>query len=392
VTAASWTPASWTAAVRRLALLGGSAAAVGLAVAARGVPTAMGAPAAVLRAAAPGGHRNTEPAGGSGAGPILGSLLVRGATGRPTAPVPLAPTEIPPRSAPLAVTWFGHSSALIEIDGRRVLVDPVWGERASPSRHIGPRRMHPAPTPLAALPRIDAVLISHDHYDHLDLPTVRALARISPAPFVVPLGVGAHLRRWNVPEHRVVELGWGGSTTISGLTLHCTESRHFSGRGLARDTTLWSSWVIAGPEHRAYFGGDTGYTSAFGGVGATLGPFDLVLLPIGAYSHHWPDVHLTPEQTVRAHTDLRGAVLLPVHWATFNLGFHTWTEPVDRVCDAARDAGARLVVPRPGERVDLAAPIPVRDWWTAVGNRGTTVRRSGRSAWAHSGVDCPTTA
>lgn len=346
------------------------AAAGWLALASRGVRTAIGTPAAELRERAPDGYRNTEPARVSSPGPILRSLLTRRGTGRPARPVPMAPVEIVTDAAPLAVTWFGHSSALMEIDGRRVLVDPVWGERASPSRRVGPRRMHPVPAPLSGLPPVDAVLISHDHYDHLDLPTVRVLARHSTAPFVVPIGIGSHLRRWGIPAERIVELGWDGAIDVAGLTLHCAEARHFSGRWFARDTTLWSSWAIVGPRHRAYFGGDTGYTAAFAATGTALGPFDLVLLPIGAYSHHWPDVHTTPEETVRAHRDLRGGALLPVHWATFNLGFHRWYEPMDRLCAAARDAGVRLVLPRPGERVDLFEPTAVRDWWSAVGDRG----------------------
>lgn len=363
----------------RLALLAGAAAAMLLARAARGVPTAMGARNGALRAATGASPRvrdgvfaNSEPAtGGSRPGPILRDLLARGDTGRPLGPVPLAPVDDTARPAALAVTWFGHSSALIEIDDHRVLVDPVWGERASPSRRIGPRRMHPPPLPLAGLPPIDAVLISHDHYDHLDLPTVRSLIGHTDTPFVVPLGIGAHLRRWGLPADRLIELDWGGSTDVAGLTLTCAEARHFSGRGLARNTTLWSSWAITGPTRRAYFGGDTGYTRAFAETGATLGPFDLVLLPIGAYSHHWPDAHMTPEEAVRAYTDLRGDVLLPVHWATFNLGFHGWDEPMRRLCAAADPAGVRLVTPRPGERLDLVNPPAARDWWTAVGSAPT---------------------
>jgi len=346
------------------------AALVWLALAARDVRTATGAPVAVLRERAPQGYHNLEPTHGSGPGPILGSLLTRRGTGRPARPVPLAPVHIARTAAPLAVTWFGHSSALVEIDGRRVLVDPVWSERASPSRRVGPRRLHPVPAPLSAVSPVDAIVISHDHYDHLDMPTVRSLARHCDAPFVVPLGIGCHLRHWGVAAVRIVELGWGDSTERAGLTLHCARARHFSGRGPARDTTLWSSWAIAGPRHRVYFGGDTGYSAAFAATGAALGPFDLVLLPIGAYSRHWPDMHMTPEQAVQAHRDLRGGALLPVHWATFNLAFHRWHEPVDRLCDAARDAGVALVLPRPGERCDLYRYRSVHDWWTSVGDCG----------------------
>jgi L-ascorbate metabolism protein UlaG (beta-lactamase superfamily) len=238
---------------------------------------------------------------------------------------------------------------------------------------------------------VDAVVISHDHYDHLDLPTVRELVRSSTAPFVVPVGIGVHLRGWGVPEERILELGWDEATTVGGLTLTCTEARHFSGRFIARDTTLWSSWVIAGPRHRVYFGGDTGYTPAFAGIGARLGPFDLTLLPIGAYNEAWKAIHMDPEEALRAHGDLGGDVLVPVHWATFNLAFHRWAEPVQRLVAGAIRGGVRLVVPRPGERVDVLAPPPLTDWWSAVGSlddlpaanggrvAGRSSRRSGLS-------------
>jgi L-ascorbate metabolism protein UlaG (beta-lactamase superfamily) len=308
--------------------------------------------------------------------------------GLPAGRVPVVRPELPEQAADLAVTWFGHSSALLEVDGRRVLVDPVWGERVSPSPLLGPRRLHEPPVPIADLPPLDAVLISHDHYDHLDLPTVRELVRISTAPFVVPVGIGVHLRGWGVPEDRIVELGWDDATSVNGLTLTSTEARHFSGRFFARDTTLWSSWAIAGPRHRVYFGGDTGYTPAFAGIGARLGPFDLTLLPIGAYNEAWKAIHMDPDEALRAHGDLGGNVLVPVHWATFNLAFHRWAEPVQRLAAGALRGGVRLVVPRPGERVDVLAPPPLTDWWSAVGSAGdvpaaeatrTAPRRSGLS-------------
>ncbi|GAA2867186.1 MBL fold metallo-hydrolase [Pseudonocardia halophobica] len=357
-----------------LAATGGLAAA---GAAAWGIPRAMGATPEELRRAADGSaharegrFRNTEPGTGLPSGTVPAALraVVGRRAGRPTRPVPLNRPDGGP-AGDLAVTWFGHSSVLLEIDGRRVLADPVWGERVSPSRLVGPRRLHPAPVPLADLPPVDAVLISHDHYDHLDLPTVRALVadpRHGSAPFVVPLGIGAHLRAWGVPENRIVELDWDGRTEVAGLTLTCAEARHFSGRGLRRDTTLWSSWAVAGPRHRAYFGGDTGYTAAFARAGERWGPFDVTLLPIGAYADLWPDIHMNPEESVAAHRDLRGGVLLPVHWATFNLGLHPWSEPVTRLRAAAETAGIPLALPVPGQRIDLTGPPPTADWWTPV--------------------------
>ncbi len=288
--------------------------------------------------------------------------------GLPGGPVPLAHDELPAEAAELAVTWFGHASALLEIDGSRILFDPVWGHRVSPSPTFGPSRLHEPPIGLDELPQVDAVVISHDHYDHLDLPTVRALLAGQSAPFVVPIGVGEHLRKWGVPEERIVELDWNDSTTVSGLTLTCTEARHFSGRYFYRDTTLWASWVIAGSQHRVFFGGDTGYHPAFAEIGARLGPFDLTLLPVGAYNDAWHAIHMDPEEAMRAHGDLGGRVFLPIHWATFNLAFHRWAEPVQRVLAAAKRSGAQVVVPRPGERIDLLAPPELTDWWTAVGS------------------------
>jgi L-ascorbate metabolism protein UlaG (beta-lactamase superfamily) len=294
--------------------------------------------------------------------------------GLPAGPIPLEHSELPAEAAELAVTWFGHASALLEVDGQRVLVDPVWGYRVSPSPVFGPARLHAPPVPLSELPPVDAVLISHDHYDHLDLPTVRALMDSQTAPFVVPLGIGEHLRTWGVPEDRIVELDWNDSTTVGTLTLTCSEARHFSGRFFSRDTTLWASWAITGPRHRVFFGGDTGYTPAFAEIGARLGPFDLTLLPIGAYNDAWHFIHMDPEEAVRAHGDLGGRVLLPIHWATFNLAFHRWAEPVQRLLAAARRTDAQVVVPRPGQRVDVLAPPRLTDWWTAVGSGEGPVR------------------
>jgi len=296
-------------------------------------------------------------------------LLVREVIGGssnqvPSATVPLVTPDPSVAAGDLAVTWYGHSSAVIEVDGYRVLADPVWSDRCSPSRTIGPRRLHPVPAPLEALPAIDAVIISHDHYDHLDIDTVKQLARTQRAKFFVPLGIGAHLRAWHIPADRIVELDWNESARLGDLTLVCTPARHFSGRFLTRNTTLWSSWALIGPSHRAFFGGDTGYSKSFGDIGAEHGPFDLTLMPVGAYHPGWPDIHMNPEDAVRAHRDVTDAgLLVPIHWATFRLAPHPWSEPVQRLVKAAESDKALIAVPKPGQRVQPDAALANDPWW-----------------------------
>jgi L-ascorbate metabolism protein UlaG (beta-lactamase superfamily) len=287
---------------------------------------------------------------------------------KPSAPIPLAPQRAAEDVAGgLHVTWYGHASTLVEIEGRRVLLDPVWSRRCSPSQLVGPARLHPVPVTLDRLPTLDAVVISHDHYDHLDYATIRALAaRQADTPFVVPLGVGAHLQRWRVPADRIVELDWDESVDLDGLRLTSTAAQHFSGRSLKRDYTLWSSWAIAGENRRVFYTGDSGYFGGYAGIGAAHGPFDATLVQIGAYDRRWPDIHMTPEEGVSAHLDVRGGLLVPVHWATFVLAFHPWSEPVDRVWREAKARGVSLAVPRPGQRVDVDDPPPVDGWWQAL--------------------------
>ena len=300
-----------------------------------------------------------------GAAGTVREMFFGGQQRRPVGEVPLVPAEGGPVGG-LHITWYGHASSLVEIDGARVLIDPMWSDRCSPSPVAGPRRLHPVPHALHEVGRVDAVVISHDHYDHLDLPTVRALERDTEAVFVVPLGVGAHLRRWHVPEDRIVELDWDESHEVAGVTLVATAAQHFSGRGFQRDTTLWASWVLKGPEHRVYYSGDTGYFDGYKRIGEEHGPFDAALIQIGAYGPGWPDIHMTPEEGVAAHLDVRGGLLIPVHWATFNLAFHDWSEPVDRVWREAKAHDVPLAVPRPGERVDVARPPAVDGWWQAL--------------------------
>jgi L-ascorbate metabolism protein UlaG (beta-lactamase superfamily) len=262
----------------------------------------------------------------------------------------------------LRLTWLGHSTVLIEIDGQRVLTDPVFGERASPSRWFGPKRFFEPPLALARVPTLDAVVISHDHYDHLDYPSIQELDSVT-QKFFVPLGVAAHLVGWGVEPEKIVELDWWESDTHAGLQFTATPARHFSGRGLFdRDSTQWASWAIIGERHRVFFSGDTGYFGVFEEIGKRLGPFDASLIEAGAYDVLWANIHLGPENVLKVHEDLRSRVLLPVHWGTFNLAIHAWTEPIERLRSLA-DPSVKLAQPYPGEAFDIEGPMPKRRWW-----------------------------
>ncbi|HVE70826.1 MAG TPA: MBL fold metallo-hydrolase [Thermoanaerobaculia bacterium] len=281
----------------------------------------------------------------------------------PLRPIPVV-RERPANPSPLRATWLGWATVLAEIDGRNILTDPIWSKRCSPSTLVGPKRFHEPPIALDALPRIDAVVISHDHYDHLDMDTVRVLAARG-TRFVVPLGIGAHLERWGVKPAQITELDWNESAEVAGLRITATPSRHYSGRNPRHgNETLWASWVVAGPRHRIWFSGDTGWFDELAQIGAQHGPFDLTLIKIGASDPTWESIHMSPEDAVRTNVALRGKVMLPVHWATFNLGFHAWREPPDRALAAARKSGVTIVIPRPGEAVDLNEPVgQVDPWW-----------------------------
>jgi L-ascorbate metabolism protein UlaG (beta-lactamase superfamily) len=289
----------------------------------------------------------------------------------PPRPVPVqkrtpADYASPPASG-LRATWMGHATTLVEIDQRRVLFDPIFSERCSPSTLVGPRRFHPPPISLADLPPIDAVVISHDHFDHLDMATIKALAAHG-SRFFVPLGIGAHLEAWDVPLVQITELDWDEAGLMPGLTITAKPARHYSGRSPLRgDQTLWASWVLVGPIHKVFFSGDSGYFNTFQEVGAKYGPIDLTLIKIGASDPTWEQIHMSPADAVKAHQDLRGKLLLPVHWGTFNLAFHDWNAPALQLTAAAQKAGLRpgidYVIPAPGQFVDVAAPPAVDDWW-----------------------------
>lgn len=317
------------------------------------------------------GLRNTE-----GPRPTLSDFLCGGGRRAPAGPLPsVDPREawLRPPDTGLRATWLGHSTVLIEIDGFKVLTDPVWGPRASPLRFAGPERFQPMPIKLKALPVPDVVVISHDHYDHLDYPTVVALARHTRVPIVTSLGVGAHLEAWGVPHERITELDWWESFTLPGGALQVTAapSQHFSGRGLKdRNATLWSSMVVRTANHRVFFSGDTGLTTQYEAIRDRLGPFDLVMLEVGAFHPSWGDIHLGPENALKAWQLLGGGPFLPIHWGTFALALHDWDEPAETLLAQAPGLGTPLVMPRLGEPVEPSRAEIVTPWWRAVDARG----------------------
>jgi L-ascorbate metabolism protein UlaG (beta-lactamase superfamily) len=325
-----------------------------------------------------GTFRNTHPASpGLKKGtalPTMGELFFGGQRRSPPAPLPsvspLAYWSHTPDTG-LRATWLGHSTVLLEVDGTRVLTDPVWGQRASPVGFAGPRRFQPVPVSIERLPLIDAVVISHDHYDHLDYPTIVELAKRD-VPFVTSLGVGAHLEAWGVGASRITELDWWESVEVGrGLTISAAPSQHFSGRGVGgRNATLWSSLVFQGPRHTAFFSGDTGLTPEYVEIARRFGPFDLVMLEVGAYHPAWGDIHLGPAGALDALSALGGGAFLPVHWGTFNLAVHAWDDPAESLLRLAPAQGARLVMPRLGEAVEPSRAELAHPWWRAVGSAG----------------------
>lgn len=270
-----------------------------------------------------------------------------------------------PAESGLRATWLGHSTVLLEIDGMRVLTDPVWGERVSPLPFAGPKRFHPAPVEIEKLPRLDAVVISHDHYDHLDYPSILRLIPLD-VPIVTSLGVGAHLEAWGLPAHRITELDWWESHRIGALTITAAPSQHFSGRSVAdRNRTSWSALAMRGPRHAVFFSGDTGLTEEYAEINRKLGPFDLILLEVGAWHPNWGDIHLGPENALRAHALLGGGAFLPVHWGTFNLAMHAWDEPAELLVKLA-PTDAPLIMPRLGQPIEPGHVQSVDPWWRDV--------------------------
>ncbi|MGL1922676.1 MAG: MBL fold metallo-hydrolase [Hyphomicrobiales bacterium] len=258
---------------------------------------------------------------------------------------------------------LGHSSILLWVENEFWLIDPVFSDRASPFSAIGPKRFHPTPLNIEALPAIKGVIISHNHYDHLDKEAIKQL-NSKVENFYMPLGVGATLEKWGVDTQKLNEFDWHETIAVDGLTLTATPARHFSGRGLSdRNQSLWASWVIKSTNHNIFFSGDGGYFDGFKQIGSKYGPFDLSFMETGAYNQLWPDVHMTPEQTVQAFIDLNGGILVPIHNSTFDLSIHTWYDPLERISKVSQEKNVNLLMPQMGQEVNLGSPPAAQKWW-----------------------------
>lgn len=268
-----------------------------------------------------------------------------------------------PPSSGLRITWIGHSSLLIEIDGKRLLCDPVWSERASFSSFIGPKRFFSPPLSINELPALDAIIISHDHYDHLDKNAIVQLAKTS-TPFYCSFGVAPYLRQGGVAANSITEMDWTDEIIIDDLKITAVPARHFSGRSLSnRFETLWSAFVIKGNKHNIFFGADSGWFEGFKEIGNVFGPFDLTMLEIGAYNESWADIHMGPQKATDAHLALRGNLMMPIHWGTFNLALHAWYEPIERLVKYAAEKDIKLFLPKPGEPTEVGDQTYHSNWW-----------------------------
>lgn len=295
------------------------------------------------------------------------------------------PNTVPPRPLPVShldstevanyssdsprVVWFGHSAILLQISNKNILIDPMFGDVPAPHPWLGTKRFSKGlPLEIEKMPQIDAVIYSHDHYDHLDYGSIIKL-KDKVNKFYVPLGLGSHLLEWGIEASRIVELDWWYETKFEDLQLVCTPAQHFSGRGLSnRNSTLWASWVIKSEEHSIFFSGDSGYNSHFKEIGEKYGPFDFAMMECGQYNEQWKQIHMMPEQTVKAGLDVRAKLIMPIHWGAFKLAFHTWTDPVERLEVEAKRLGLPVTTPVIGVPIILSNPplAPIGHWWEKI--------------------------
>jgi L-ascorbate metabolism protein UlaG (beta-lactamase superfamily) len=309
--------------------------------------------------------------------PLVGRYVFGKEERRPKQPLrvedPRAAWRLPPETG-FRVTWLGHSTVLLEMDGVTILTDPVFANRISPFPPWGLLRFHPVPAELAALPDLDLIVLSHDHYDHLCKHTMTQLAKRE-VRFATALGVGRYLESYGIAQHRIHELDWHESIEIQGrrgaVKVTATPAQHFSGRlGSRGNETLWASWVIATERRRVFFSGDTGLFDGFADIGKLHGPFDLTMLEVGAFDPAWNKIHLGPENGLKAHALLSGdgerGLLLPVHWSTFNLGFHGWDAPGEELYALAQHTRTPLLLPRLGRTIEPTRECPSSAWWREV--------------------------
>jgi len=265
------------------------------------------------------------------------------------------------------ITWFGHSAFLLEIDGKKILLDPMFGDFTGPHSWLGPSRFsNGIPIEIEKLPQIDAVIFSHDHYDHLDYNSVLKL-KDKVKQFYVPLGVGSHLEAWGVDINKIHEHNWWDESFLDDIQLVCAPARHFSGRAiLDRNSTMWASWIIKSESRTIYFSGDSGYGPHFKEIGEKYGPFDFAMLECGQYDLRWESIHMLPEQTAQAAIDLNAKLAMPIHWGAFVLALHAWKDPVERVTKKAKELEVNIITPKIGQQIILNEPtIEKNNWWVS---------------------------
>jgi L-ascorbate metabolism protein UlaG (beta-lactamase superfamily) len=315
------------------------------------------------------GFKNIEPtvmmAEGVSYPAMLKEFFSKGIDRSPTTILPSVKTNLD-ELANNCLVWFGHSSYFLRVANKNILVDPVLSERASPVQFAGIRAYRGANVYQSTdIPLLDAIIVTHDHYDHLDHHTIKRLHHRTKM-FYTALGVGQHLERWGVPPEKIVEMDWWEHRSVfDGVELVATPARHFSGRGLVRNKTLWSSFVIRSGDFNIFIGGDSGYDASFKKIGDAFGPFDLAILESGQYDKKWPQIHMSPEDTVRASLDLKAVTLLPIHWGKFTLALHPWKEPISRVLNAAEKEKVTVVTPMIGAPLRIHGRHEVQPWWTS---------------------------
>lgn len=301
---------------------------------------------------------------------VLQEYLKKSKNREPQKPIPVLKLDslAITQNYPAKLTWFGHSTFLLEINDKNILIDPMFGDSPSPIPAFGAKRYsNELPIAVEQLPKIDAVIFSHDHYDHLDYGSVLKL-KDKVTHYYVPLGVGNHLRGWGVPDENISELNWWNETAFDEIKLVCTPARHFSGRGLTdRFATLWSSWIIKTDNLNLYFSGDSGYGPHFVEIGERFGPFDFAMMECGQYNENWDNIHMMPEETAQAAIDVKTKQMMPIHWGAFTLALHEWTDPVERVIKATSRLNVPMITPRIGQPIDLTQEEkPSSTWWREI--------------------------